>query len=260
MHVIHLNRRRLAMSFVALSIAVLAACNLTDAAVRSTTADIDSAIRHVPVSERVIALTFDDGPDADFTLSILATLRAHGAKATFFVVGTQIEYFPEVLRQMSAEGHEIGSHTYSHLRLSGVSPERFRKELTREADLIVRICGVTPVCFRPPYGAMNAAQVEVLREYGYSLIMWDQQLDSRDWERPGVGRIVERVVRNARPGGIVLMHDGGGHRSQTVAALPAILEQLSAQGYRFVTVSELLRLSDEARARGSGRGDGDGQR
>jgi peptidoglycan/xylan/chitin deacetylase (PgdA/CDA1 family) len=91
---------------------------------------------------------------------------------------------------------------------------------------------------------MNASSVEVLRQYGYSIILWDKELDSRDWERPGVQKILDRVVNYARPGGIILMHDGGGNRSQTVAALPKILKQLGDQGYHFVTVSELLNLGD----------------
>lgn len=243
---IHLNRRRLVAWAVALIAVMLLGSRVVRVASRLVMADVDVAIRYVPVNAKVIALTFDDGPDAKFTPPVLDVLRAYRAKATFFVVGTQIEYYPDVLRQVAAAGHEIGSHTYSHPRLGGISQDRLRKELERSADLIRETCGVTPVCFRPPYGSLNAAATQVLRDYGYSIILWDKELDSRDWERPGVDKIVGRIIKYARPGGIILMHDGGGYRSQTVTALPKILKQLGDQGYRFVTVSELLRLSEQA--------------
>lgn len=248
MFVIRIDRRRLAVCMAALFLVAALADYAARfvAAVVATEADV--AIRHVPVSSKVIALTFDDGPDGEFTPRILEVLRAHRAKATFFVVGKQVEYYPDILRQIAAAGHEIGSHTYTHPRLSSISAERLRSELARTADLIRATCGATPVCFRPPFGAISSGAIQVVRDYGYAIILWDRELDSRDWERPGVDRIVERVVTHASPGGIVLMHDGGGHRSQTVAALARILAQLDAQGYRFVTVSELLRLGEQREA------------
>lgn len=245
MFVIRIDRRRLALLAAALCLLIALARCAARVIPAMIVTEADVIIRHVPVSEKAIALTFDDGPDGDFTPRILEVLRAHGAKATFFVVGKQVEYYPEILRQIAADGHEIGSHTYSHPKLSGLSEARLRSELARTADLIRVACGVAPACFRPPFGVIGAGAIQVVRDSGYAIVLWDRELDSRDWERPGVDRIVERVVSNARPGGIVLMHDGGGCRSQTVAALGKILDQLAAQGYRFVTVSELLRLSEQ---------------
>lgn len=248
MSVIRPNRWRLAIGLAvsgALAIGAICAVRVVP---RMVLADADDTIRHVAINVKAIALTFDDGPSGEFTPGILDALAAYNAKATFFVVGTQIEYYPETLRQVAAAGHEIGLHTYSHARLGAISQEHLRHELKGESDLIRNTCDAVPVCFRPPYGSLTAAAAQVLREQGYSIILWDKELDSRDWERPGVQKIVDRVTQYARPGGIVLMHDGGGQRSQTVAALPKILKQLSDQGYRFVTVSELLRLSEQERS------------
>lgn len=245
MFVIRIDRCRLVICTAALCLVASLASYAARVIPAMVVTEADVIIRHVPVNEKAIALTFDDGPDGDFTPRILEVLRAHRAKATFFVVGKQVEYYPEVLRQVAAAGHEIGSHTYSHPRLSGLSDARLRSELARTADLIRSVCGVAPVYFRPPFGVISSASIQVVRDCGYTIILWDRELDSRDWERPGVDRIVERVVSNARPGSIVLLHDGGGCRSQTVAALEKILDQLAAKGYRFVTISELLRLDGQ---------------
>lgn len=242
---IRIDRRRLAVTATVLFLLIALARCAARVVPTMLVSEDDAVIRYVPVREKVIALTFDDGPDGDFTPRILDVLRAHRAKATFFVVGKQIEYFPEILRQIVADGHEIGSHTYSHPQLSGLSEARLRSELALTSELIRAACGIAPVCFRPPFGAISASAIQVVRGCGYAIVLWDRKLDSRDWERPGVNRIVERVVANARPGGIILMHDGGGYRSQTVAALGKILDRLAAEGYRFVTVSELLRLGAE---------------
>ncbi|HEY0699310.1 MAG TPA: polysaccharide deacetylase family protein, partial [Micromonospora sp.] len=192
---------------------------------------------------RTIALTFDDGPDPEWTPKVLDVLRRHKAHATFFVVGARVNEHPELVRRILAEGHEIGAHTFTHADLGAASPWRRDLELTLTRNAIAGATGRQPTLFRPPYSsdpsALTARDVEVLRaaaEVGHIAVLADR--DTKDWKRPGA----EAILTAARPaqagaGEIVLMHDGGGDRSQTVAALDRLLPELTAKGYRFTTVS-----------------------
>lgn len=206
--------------------------------------DAGEAIRGVETDQKVIALTFDDGPDPTTTPLVLDLLARYHAHATFFVIGSEAERNPDLLRAIVATGHEIGSHSFSHRRVTRMSQATLAEELKLTAAVIDDACGVKPIYFRPPDYALSPAAGKTLSDHGYAIVLWDN--DARDWERPGADRIAARVVENARPGGIVLMHDGGGDRTQTVAALEITLQNLSGQGYRFLTLSELLRV-------GSGR-------
>ncbi len=185
-----------------------------------------------PEAGGVIYLTFDDGPvDPRWTPQVLEVLANYDAKATFFILGVLAERFPELIDSEVEAGHSVGNHTFDHRTLDGIGREAFFDEL-QKAEEILGDKGVK--CLRPPYGATDAYTRTYLAELGYELVLWN--IDTEDWRQPGAEAIASAVVDKAHPGAIVLMHDGGGDRSQTVEALEAILETLSSQGYVFEVV------------------------
>lgn len=193
-------------------------------------------IYSVPTKQRHVAITFDDGPHATYTPQILAVLDEFHAKATFFVIGDMMSKKSELLKDIYRRGHEIGNHTQTHPQVS--------KMTTREVEAcdsaITFVTGVKPTLLRPPGGRISEQTLQVARHTQHKLILWTWDVDTRDWAQPGVFKIVQLVVSHIDPGDIVLFHDGGGKRSQTVAALRIILNQLTKDGYHFVTVSQLL--------------------
>ncbi|GAC1326310.1 MAG: glycosyltransferase [Thermoleophilaceae bacterium] len=210
---------------------------------------------------RRIALSFDDGPDARWTPRIEAVLRREHAPATFFVVGSHVVQHPDLVRALHEHGFELGNHTFSHLDLTSVSGWERSLQLDLTDNALAGAAGVRPRLMRPPYSATPAdvsrlqlqALLDVARR-GYILALSD--LDARDWSRPGVGAIVKAASPRGSTGGIVLMHDGGGDRSETVAALARLIPSLRARGFRFVRVSDLggvARTSAESPATGSQR-------
>ncbi len=205
---------------------------------------VGEVLRHSPFvargggREREIALTFDDGP-GPYTPKVLAALNRLDVPATFFVVGRQAATFHTAMLAAVGRGHVIGDHTENHRRLAGLPDVQQYSELLVPLQWLSRYGLPRPRLFRPPYGAYDRATLAQLKRLGLLMVLWS--VDSRDYERPGAERIADGVVAAARPGSIVLMHDGGGDRSQTVAAIPKIVERLRAKHYRFVTVPELLR-------------------
>ena len=187
---------------------------------------------------REIALTFDDGP-GPYTPGVLIALNRLHVKATFFVVGYQEHAFRTAMMAAIGRGHVIGDHTAGHRRLARLSPAEQYEEMLGPLHSLAQFGLPRPQLFRPPYGSYNDATFDGLRRLGMLMVLWS--VDSKDYERPGVQRIVDRVVAEARPGAIVLMHDGGGDRAQTIAAIPKIVKRLRAKHYRFVTVPRLLR-------------------
>lgn len=171
---------------------------------------------------KVIYLTFDDGPQPEWTPKVLAVLARHDAKATFFMLGRETAPHPELVARVRQAGHTVGNHTYGHLILTKLSPTRLKSELMR---------GPKSKCFRPPFRATNAQVHKLAVALGHREILWD--IDTSDWSKPGAHKIERAVLRGAHPGAIVLLHDGGGDRSQTVQALERILTKLSAKGYKF---------------------------
>ncbi len=198
----------------------------------------------VSTEERVVALTFDDGPHPKTTDRILDVLAEHDAKATFFVIGKNLRLYGEATVRAVAEGHEIGNHTYSHPSLSHVEKGALLGELSRTEELIEDITGVAPTVFRPPAGVYSGDVCRAATDCGLSVVLWN--IDTRDWTGVSTAEIVKNVMKNITPGSIVLFHDYGGSECHTVAALKEILPRLSAAGYRFVTVSELLTYSTSA--------------
>lgn len=194
----------------------------------------------VPTQNKVIALTFDDGPDHNKTPEILSLLKQYQAKATFFVVGNRVEKFPEIVKQTFLEGHEIGNHSFDHASFENISRTKLLNELTRTQDAIYRAIGQKPTLFRPPGGSYNESAVNICKENQLLTILWSWDQDTKDWTTPGVNKIVNKVLNNVDNGDIVLMHDYVYNSTQTVEALKIILPELIKRGYSFVTVSELI--------------------
>jgi peptidoglycan/xylan/chitin deacetylase (PgdA/CDA1 family) len=200
----------------------------------------------VAVSQPYVAMTFDDGPHPKNTPRLLDMLRERNIKATFYVIGRNVDLYPNVLRRAVSEGHEIGNHTYNHPILSKLGDSRVREELTKCRDAVARAAGVQPRTMRPPYGALLQRQREWIRtELNYPTIMWS--VDPLDWKRPGTAVIKSRILSGTTPGAIILAHD---LHASTVDAMPATLDGLLNKGYRFVTVSQLLAMG----AAGGGSG------
>jgi peptidoglycan-N-acetylglucosamine deacetylase len=187
---------------------------------------------------REVALTFDDGP-SPYTTGILKVLKRFDVPATFFVVGRSIDAFPSQLGAELAAGHAIGDHTQSHAMLGALSGAAQSSEIVGLAHLLARHHVPYPVLMRPPYGSFDAATLQIVRAQRMLMVLWS--VDTSDYARPGVNRIVYTAVSGAQPGAIILMHDGGGDRSQTIAALPRIIRALQKKHYRLVTVPRLVR-------------------
>ncbi len=201
--------------------------------------------------EHQVALTFDDGPDPTWTPKILDILKAKGVPAAFFLLGQQCENYPGTVRRIVAEGHEIGSHTYTHTNLALASPQRVRIELDATQRLIQTITGRSTTLFRPPYEAdsrpsqiSEIAPLLIAQELGYLTVM--ESVDPEDWEKPGTDVILQRVKQQRRNGSIILLHDAGGDRSQTVEALPKIIDYLHARGDQIVSLSQLIGTTRDA--------------
>ena len=183
---------------------------------------------------KVIALTFDDGP-GPYTAQLLDILDQHGAKATFFLIGSKVSAQADVLRRMHARGHQLGNHSWSHPELPKLPVDQIAGEIDRTNDAIKQATGVTPTVMRPPYGAVNSAVLEQLRLRGMSSILWS--VDTRDWADRNSEIVCSRAVAGAHPGAIILMHD---IHQTSVGAVPCILSALKQQGYSFVTVQGLI--------------------
>ncbi len=196
-------------------------------------------VRQVRSPRKEIALTFDDGPDPRFTREILSLLRQASGRATFFMIGQQMENYPDVVAEVAAEGHEIGNHTFSHPYLTRIGHAECREELRRTERLIGEMTGKKSRLMRPPYLDADEAVVRIAQQEGYGLA-GAMNLDARDWALPGASHIYDRSLECAAPGSILLFHDGLGDRSQTVAAVGRLIEKLIGSGYSLVTASELI--------------------
>jgi peptidoglycan-N-acetylglucosamine deacetylase len=200
-------------------------------------AETGPAVAHTHGPRRkVIALSFDDGPSA-LTVQFVRMLRAQKAPATFFMVGDQLSWrYRALLREELRNGDALGDHSWSHPNLAASGNARSQLQSTKSE--IATLSGYTPCVFRPPYGALSNSVLGTARSLGLATITWN--VDPRDWSLPGTGAIQTRVLSQVQPGSIVLSHDGGGPRGQTLAAYPHIIAALRRRGYRFETVPELL--------------------
>lgn len=186
-----------------------------------------------------VALTFDDGPDPHTTGPILDVLRDHAVPATFFCVGMQARAYPELVERIVAEGHTLGNHTWSHPYLPDLTRDELLWQLERTGQVLAEVTGSAPGLLRPPYGGRSAATVGWIAGTGLTTVLWDVECD--DWTLPGSAAIARDVTARARSGSIVLMHDGGGDRRQTAAALPTVLEALLERGLTCVTADRIER-------------------
>ncbi len=194
-------------------------------------------VHNIKTKQKVFALTFDDGPQPRYTREVLDILKANHIRATFFQIGVKVKEFPKIARSVSEAGHVLGNHTWSHPS----HPKNARAEFENTDAILVRVHGKRPDLFRPPYGLVRNGLADVAKAHGDAVILWNSV--GADWSKKATsGSIASQILRLAKPGGIALLHDGGGIRSATVAALPRIIEVLRQRGYRFVTIPELLRI------------------
>jgi len=189
---------------------------------------------------KYVALTFDDGPGPD-TPAVLAELGKLGVPATFFVLGARVQENPAVFRQVVAAGHEVGVHTWDHKDMTTLKPAQQKAEIETTAGKILSVGGVASRLFRAPYGSVDLSVLKQAEDARLLSVLWD--VDTVDWMRPTPDQIVHSAVSQARPGSIILMHDGGGDRASTIAALARIVKDLRAKGYEFATVGDLV-ISD----------------
>ena len=186
---------------------------------------------------KLVALTFDDGPWPKYTEQILRILRERNVKATFFAVGGRLSKQPDTAKKIVAEGHVLANHTLSHQKLDGATTKVVRRQIRQGGDRIKKVAMKRPAWFRPPGGHIDSTVIAEARKANQQIVLWS--VDPQDWRRPGWKKIAARVVNATRPGDVILLHDGGGDRGQTVQALPRIIRQLEAKGYTFVTLDEL---------------------
>ena len=220
-----------------------------EAQAKGVSTDVPSNFQGIVISEaklppgkKVIALTFDDGPWPSSTAKVLDILKKNNIKGTFFVVGQNVKNYPDLTKRVVTDGHIIANHTWHHW-YHHMNAQAAAYEVANTTDIIYQTTGVKTSLFRPPGGNMRNGVAAYAKSNKYAVIMWSS--DSMDYSRPGVPRLINNIFREAKPGGIVLMHDGGGDRSHTVKALPEIISKFRKQGYEFVTVPELLEMQDQ---------------
>ena len=197
-------------------------------------------VSRVDTAEPLVALTFDDGPTPQFTEEILAILSEKGVRATFFVTGAELERNMAGGERLARAGHELGNHSYSHVRMLGCSYAFVRDEIERTDELIRRAGYSGPIQFRSPYGKRFLTLPLYLSRTGRRNIFWDVEPESYPYVAADADRITEHVLARARPGSIILLHVMYGNRAPSMRAVPRIIDGLRERGYRFVTVSELL--------------------
>ncbi len=197
--------------------------------------------------EKVIALTFDDGPDKDYTPQILDILKENNVKATFFVVGENVKSNSDIIKRQYQEGHEIGNHTFTHINVSKNGYNEIYKEINNTQKLVKDVIGIEPKIFRPPYRAISKPMCNIVKENNMNIVLWSD-LDSRDWSNPGTYYIVDTITSKVKNGTIILLHDYNklrNKKSQTIQALEIVIPKLKEMGYKFVTVSELIENLDK---------------
>lgn len=181
-------------------------------------------------SGKVVYLTFDDGP-SDWTPKVKKILDKEGVKATFFTVGEQVAEQPEMVRALAADGMSVQSHTWSHEDLTTLSAKAVAADLAKTSKAIESATGTSPNCVRPPYGARDEKVDAAVAATGLAEQLWT--IDTEDWTKPGAKKIVKAVVKNVQSGSVILMHDGGEDRTQTLKALQVLIDKLKAKGYKF---------------------------
>ena len=188
--------------------------------------------------DKRIALTFDDGPHIKYTLEILDILKENNATATFFIIGENAEAHPEIIEKIISSGCEIGNHTWSHAFLDKLNSKDIYEEISKTDTLLKNLTGKSPRVFRPPGGRYNECVLKIAESFGYTTVLWSK--DTRDWSCPTVDKVISSALDNPTNGDIILFHDYNAKNSPTPEALRKILPKLIENGYKTVTVSELL--------------------
>lgn len=214
------------------SSAVCEPTETTEATAESETATHETEEEAIPDNQKMIAFTFDDGPDPNNTLRLLEMLAKEDVPATFFLIGQNVEMYPNIVKAIAKAGHEIGNHSYNHRDLTTLSQEEMVNEITKTDQAIENITGKRPKYFRPPYGSVNQTVADAVNR---PIIQWS--VDSEDWQSKNTSLIIERVTASATEGAIVLLHD---IHQTTVDAVPELIKQLKESGYTFVTLDTLL--------------------
>lgn len=239
MRIYVLSRRRLVLSFLLL-LTIGGILTITQSSLTTPSLVRAPGTYYMAnTQEKVIALTFDDGPDPIDTPDVLNILKTKEVRATFFVLGQAARANPFLLKRIALEGHEIGNHSFSH----DYQQRRLVEEIKQTDQEVFASTGVHTYYYRPPGGFLSKSQLETVRKNGNVVALWS--VDSKDWRNPGVKQIVDNVIKNVFPGAIILLHDGGYQRTQTVKALSPIIDALRERGYRFSTLSELKMLDSE---------------
>lgn len=187
---------------------------------------------------KYVALTFDDGPHKYRTDEILDILEENDVKATFFTVGIMAKEYPDIVKRIVSEGHEIGNHTYTHSKMKKLSPEKLEWEIDETEKILYEICEYRPKLFRPPEGWCSEIVASIAAELDYDIILWN--IDTLDWAHNSSDNICDSINGGIKPGSIILFHDYVSGKSTTVEALKNIIPKLKVEGYEFVTVSELI--------------------
>lgn len=228
-----------ALFFIALAVALFTIFFDQAVIVRKNT------IYREPTQEKIVALTFDDGPSPVWTPQILDKLKEKSAKATFFMLGEHVLKYPEIARRVADEGHEIGNHTQDHHVLIYYKMDELEKEIKEAEAVIKKVTGQTTKYFRPPKAWLTNEEKKKIKQMGYETVLWS--LNSKDWVTFDDKYIIKYIMHNVRPGDIILFHDSGGtfsteggDRHETVLAVGRIIDKLRERGYTFVTISELL--------------------
>ena len=203
---------------------------------------IPNVVPEVKTSTLVIALTFDDGPDPEGTPAVLQVLSKHQAKATFFMIGKQAEKYPDLVRRVHLEGHEIGNHGYLHSYSLYRNVSKAMKDIEETQNLIYRLTGRRPALYRPPGGYISEELALALAKKSITVVTWSWIQDTKDWRSPPADIQAGHILHYAKPGQILIFHDGGPNRGETIKTVDICLAKLASQGYRFVTVSELIQM------------------
>ncbi|WP_405080078.1 polysaccharide deacetylase family protein [Paenibacillus chitinolyticus] len=191
--------------------------------------------RRVPNGENKIYLTFDDGPDPVYTPQILDLLKKYGITCTFFLIGERVRQHPHIVKRILDEGHAIGNHTYTHPFMILLNEKELNEELSLTDEAIRDAVGFAPVLFRPPYGLLNQGTIDSLRARGYEIMMWSEELEMFDWSFPGVDNMVRLIEEKTESGSMILLHDGGGNREETVRTLEKVIPLLLERGFHFAS-------------------------
>lgn len=195
---------------------------------------------HYKTVEPYLSLTFDDGPRKSQTLKTLSILKKYDIKATFFVVGENIEYQKDVLKEVYNQGHEIGNHMYAHENINKISKKEIKESIIKTNNLIKEVTGKSPSIIRPPYGIVNDDLKQICDELDMDIILWTDDKDSKDWELIPESEIINNVTKKVSNGDIFLFHDGNEKYKNTLSAIDVIIPQLQKKGYKWVTVSTLI--------------------